>query len=141
LSSRSPGEPGPPDGEARKPRPAAGDVPAASKKPPAPRPAANDVPAGNRRPTAPARGGSDRPAAGRKPRTARPAAGDVPAANKKPPAPPPSDPAANGDSQESDESEERQAKAPWHFKVIVVGSVIYLGWRLYQGIGWLAHHL
>ena len=35
----------------------------------------------------------------------------------------------------------RQAKAPWHFKVIVVGSVIYLGWRLYQGIGWLAHHI
>jgi len=35
----------------------------------------------------------------------------------------------------------RQAKAPWHFKFIVVGSVVYLGWRLYQGISWLAHHV
>jgi len=40
-----------------------------------------------------------------------------------------------------EEGEKRQAKAPWHFKFIVVGSVVYLGWRLYQGISWLAHHL
>jgi hypothetical protein len=31
-------------------------------------------------------------------------------------------------------------KAPWHFKVLVVGTVVYLGYRLYQGIGWLIHH-
>jgi len=31
-------------------------------------------------------------------------------------------------------------KAPWHFKVLVLGSVIYLAYRLYQGIGWLIHH-
>jgi hypothetical protein len=24
--------------------------------------------------------------------------------------------------------------------VLVVGSVVYLGYRLYQGIGWLIHH-
>jgi len=35
----------------------------------------------------------------------------------------------------------RQARAPWHFKVILVGSVVYLGWRAYQGISWLAHHI
>jgi hypothetical protein len=35
----------------------------------------------------------------------------------------------------------RQARAPWHFKVIAVGSVIYLGYRAYQGISWLAHHI
>ncbi|MHB1987005.1 MAG: hypothetical protein ACYCSF_03330 [Acidimicrobiales bacterium] len=35
----------------------------------------------------------------------------------------------------------RQARAPWHFKLIVVGSVVYLGYRLYQGITWLGHHL
>jgi hypothetical protein len=48
------------------------------------------------------------------------------------------------DAVEPDELEDetkRQAKAPWHFKFIVVGSVVYLGWRLYQGISWLAHHL
>jgi hypothetical protein len=44
------------------------------------------------------------------------------------------------DNEES-ETAERQAKAPWHFKVIAVGSVVYLGWRLYQGIGWLVHHI
>ena len=31
-------------------------------------------------------------------------------------------------------------KAPWHFKVLVAGTVVYLGYRLYQGIGWLIHH-
>jgi len=46
-----------------------------------------------------------------------------------------------GGETEDEESGERQARAPWHFKVIVVGSVVYLGWRLYQGISWLAHHL
>ena len=54
-----------------------------------------------------------------------------------------------GDGQDDDglgpedveTSDQRQAKAPWHFKFIVVGSVIYLGWRLYQGISWLAHHI
>jgi hypothetical protein len=51
---------------------------------------------------------------------------------------------ADGDGPDADDAEageERQAKAPWHFKFIVVGSVVYLGWRLYQGISWLAHHL
>lgn len=36
--------------------------------------------------------------------------------------------------------EEVHPRAPWHFKVLVVGSVGYLGYRLYQGIGWLIHH-
>lgn len=45
-----------------------------------------------------------------------------------------------GDGEDSGE-EVRQARAPWHFKVIVVGSVVYLGYRLYQGISWLVHHL
>lgn len=49
--------------------------------------------------------------------------------------------AARGDEGAEGEEEERQAKAPWHFKFIVVGSVVYLGWRLYQGISWLAHHI
>ena len=39
------------------------------------------------------------------------------------------------------EEEPAHPKAPWHFKVLVVGSVIYLGYRLYQGIGWLIHHV
>lgn len=28
-------------------------------------------------------------------------------------------------------------KAPWHFKVLVLVTVVYLGWRLIQMIGWL----
>lgn len=38
------------------------------------------------------------------------------------------------------DDEDTQLKAPWHFKVLVVGTVVYLGYRLYQGIGWLIHH-
>ncbi len=39
------------------------------------------------------------------------------------------------------DGETRQARAPWHFKVIVVGSVVYLGYRAYQGVSWVAHHI
>ena len=28
-------------------------------------------------------------------------------------------------------------KAPWHFWVLVIGVVVYLGYRLVQGIAWL----
>ena len=31
-------------------------------------------------------------------------------------------------------------KAPWHFKLLVVGVTLYLLWRLVQGIVWLSHH-
>ena len=48
---------------------------------------------------------------------------------------------ADPDAEELEDGTTRQAKAPWHFKFIVVGSVVYLGWRLYQGISWLAHHV
>jgi hypothetical protein len=28
-------------------------------------------------------------------------------------------------------------KMPWHFKLLVLATVVYLGWRLVQMIGWL----
>ena len=30
---------------------------------------------------------------------------------------------------------------PWHFKLLVVTVVLYLGWRGVQGISWVVHHL
>jgi hypothetical protein len=42
-----------------------------------------------------------------------------------------------GDGQDANQA---PLKAPWHFKVLAVGTVAYLGYRLYQGIGWLIHH-
>ena len=30
--------------------------------------------------------------------------------------------------------------APWHFKVLVGATAVYLGWRALQGIDWVAHH-
>jgi hypothetical protein len=32
-------------------------------------------------------------------------------------------------------------KAPWHFKLLVVAVVLYLGFRAYQGVAWLIHHV
>ncbi|HET9444243.1 MAG TPA: hypothetical protein VFO65_13015 [Acidimicrobiales bacterium] len=32
-------------------------------------------------------------------------------------------------------------RAPWHFKVLMAGVVLYLGFRGYQGIVWVIHHL
>ena len=29
-------------------------------------------------------------------------------------------------------------RVPWHFWILVVALVIYLGWRLLQGIAWVA---
>lgn len=29
---------------------------------------------------------------------------------------------------------------PWHFKLLLVAIVIYLGFRAYQGIVWVVHH-
>jgi hypothetical protein len=36
---------------------------------------------------------------------------------------------------------EARPHAPWHFKMLLVATVVYLGYRLYQGVFWLAHHL
>jgi hypothetical protein len=32
-------------------------------------------------------------------------------------------------------------KAPWHFKFLLGGVAVYLGYRAYQGVEWLLHHL
>ena len=32
-------------------------------------------------------------------------------------------------------------KVPWHFKLLVVALIIYLGYRAFQGVEWVAHHL
>jgi hypothetical protein len=36
---------------------------------------------------------------------------------------------------------EEALRAPWHFKLLLVALVLYLGYRLYQGVAWLAHHV
>ena len=32
-------------------------------------------------------------------------------------------------------------KVPWHFKLLIVATVVYLAYRAWQGIDWLIHHL
>ncbi len=32
-------------------------------------------------------------------------------------------------------------KAPWHFKMLLGGTVVYLGYRAYQGVEWVLHHV
>jgi hypothetical protein len=32
-------------------------------------------------------------------------------------------------------------KVPWHFKLLVLALVVYLGWRAWQGAEWLIHKL
>ena len=32
-------------------------------------------------------------------------------------------------------------KIPWTFKAMIVASIIYLGYRAYQGITWVIHHV
>ncbi len=33
------------------------------------------------------------------------------------------------------------AGAPWHFKLLVAATAVYLGYRLFQGVVWVAQHL
>lgn len=37
----------------------------------------------------------------------------------------------------ADAQVEPQAKIPWHFWVVVVALVLYLGWRAVEGVIWL----
>ena len=37
--------------------------------------------------------------------------------------------------------EDEQRPVPWYFKSMLVAAVIYLGYRAYQGITWVAHHV
>lgn len=46
-----------------------------------------------------------------------------------------------GTDAASTDAEEQHPSTPWHFKVLLVALVIYLGWRLVQGIVWVAHAL
>ena len=40
----------------------------------------------------------------------------------------------------ADDAKEGPPKAPWHFKLLLVGTVLYLIYRLIWFIFWLSHH-
>jgi hypothetical protein len=48
-----------------------------------------------------------------------------------------------GDVEEQPEKLRRfsDEPAPWHFKVLIGATAVYLGFRALQGIGWVADHL
>jgi hypothetical protein len=35
-------------------------------------------------------------------------------------------------------AEDELPRAPWHFKLLLLAVVVYLGWRVVQLIGWIA---
>jgi len=38
-------------------------------------------------------------------------------------------------------AEATHVKAPWHFKLLLVALILYLGYRAYQGVDWLIVHV
>jgi hypothetical protein len=40
-------------------------------------------------------------------------------------------------STAADDEGDARVRAPWHFWLLVAALVIYLGWRLIQGVEWL----
>ncbi|MBI2710210.1 MAG: hypothetical protein HYX34_11030 [Actinobacteria bacterium] len=44
-------------------------------------------------------------------------------------------------SDEETGDAERSGTVPWHFWLVVVALAVYLGWRLIQGIAWVAAKL
>lgn len=50
-------------------------------------------------------------------------------------------PAGDGEEGEhDDEDEDGPPKPPWHFKVLLIATVIYLIYRLIWFIFWISHH-
>ncbi|MBA3267654.1 MAG: hypothetical protein H0T70_05285 [Acidimicrobiia bacterium] len=35
----------------------------------------------------------------------------------------------------------KPARTPWHFKLLLLATVVYLGWRAVQGVDWLVRNL
>jgi hypothetical protein len=33
------------------------------------------------------------------------------------------------------------ARAPWHFKLLLASVVLYLGWRAAEGVAWVLRHV
>ncbi|MFP3906386.1 MAG: hypothetical protein ACLFRV_13380 [Acidimicrobiales bacterium] len=46
-------------------------------------------------------------------------------------------PPASGPASTVEVDHAESARAPWHFWVMVVGVVVYLGWRLVEGVLWV----
>lgn len=46
-------------------------------------------------------------------------------------------PACDSEVDDSDAATPAVAKVPWHFWLVVVALVAYLGWRFIVGIGWV----
>lgn len=44
--------------------------------------------------------------------------------------------AATGDEPDAGPDEGEDVRVPWHFWVMVAGVVLYLGWRLIEGVLW-----
>jgi uncharacterized paraquat-inducible protein A len=40
----------------------------------------------------------------------------------------------------ADPTKVARRRVPWTFKLMIVATVVYLGYRAYQGIAWLSHH-
>jgi len=38
-------------------------------------------------------------------------------------------------------AEQERRPVPWYFKFMLVASVIYLGYRTFQGVTWVVHHI
>ena len=38
-------------------------------------------------------------------------------------------------------AEQERQRIPWYFKFMVVATVIYLGYRIFQLVTWLVHHV
>lgn len=50
-------------------------------------------------------------------------------------------PGGEGRAPAGDEDADDGPSAPWHFKVLLVGLLVYMTWRGVQGVEWVAHKL
>lgn len=46
-----------------------------------------------------------------------------------------------GNALDGGVDEEEFVPVPWHFKLLLVATVLYLGWRAVQGVAWVVAHV
>ena len=46
-----------------------------------------------------------------------------------------------GNAVDGAQAAEPDAPVPWHFKLLLLATVVYLGWRAVQGVVWVVAHL
>lgn len=50
-------------------------------------------------------------------------------------------PRCGGQLETDADAQPRRRRIPWTFKTMIAATIVYLGYRAYQGVTWVIHHV